>query len=85
MAGCSVKLKRVAELLGRSRTVRKDRLAGPIAAMRVRGSRGFALFRGTDGRDWGMPLEREGATWKVAAIQEEELLSKASKLGSPSN
>jgi len=77
-AECTVKLKELADPLTRSEPFRKDKLEGDVTAMRVKGIRGFAFFHGTDGRDWMMPLEKEGAIWKVAAIQEEEVPSKAS-------
>jgi len=79
VAQCSAKLKKLAEPLAKSEPFRTDKLEGEVTAMRVKGNRGFAFFHGTDGKDWVMPLEKEGVTWKVAAIQEEEVPSKASQ------
>jgi hypothetical protein len=80
-AQCVEKLEELAKPLASSEAARKDRLGGSIAAMRVKGNRGYALFHGTDGKDWVMPLEKEGPVWKVAAIEEEELPSKKTKAG----
>lgn len=50
-------------------------LDGPIDSLRVGegqrvggefGEMAFAQYHGTDGRDWVVPLEREGGEWKVA-------------------
>jgi hypothetical protein len=37
-------------------------------ALRVDGSGGFLLFRGTEGSEFFMPMAEEGGSWKVAAI-----------------
>jgi hypothetical protein len=76
---CTVKLKKLAEPLAKTASFRKDKLPGEVTALRVKGDRGFALFHGTDGKDWVMPLEKEGGSWKVAAILEEELKPEPAK------
>jgi hypothetical protein len=43
-------------------------MTGPIASLRVTGSDGIAIYHGTTGRDYSMPMRKEGGTWKVAAI-----------------
>jgi len=42
----------------------------PIAALRVEGDEGFALYHGTKGGDYVVAMGKEGDEWKVAAIQE---------------
>lgn len=70
---CSAALKKAAEPLTRSKVVRKDTLGGSITAMRVKGDQGYALYHGNDGKDWAVPLEKEGGSWKVGALAMIEL------------
>jgi hypothetical protein len=44
----------------------------PIAALRVKGTRGFAFYHGAKGKDYVMPMAKEGGEWKVASLQEQE-------------
>jgi hypothetical protein len=71
--GCAGKLEELASPLGKSKEAREDRLGEPIPAMRVKGKKAFALFHGTEGKAWVIPLEQEDGEWRVAALQEEEL------------
>ncbi len=80
--GCAGKLKELATPLGKSKEAREDRLAEPIPAMRVKGKKAFALFHGTEGKDWVIPLEQEDGEWRVAALQEEELQPKSASKSS---
>lgn len=59
--------------LAGSRPAPTDNLAGPIGALRVEGDRGFALFHGSDGNDYVVPMQREGSIWKVATLEPVEL------------
>lgn len=48
-----------------------DNLRGPVVSLRVgvdKGqlNQGWAQYHGTDGKDWIVPLEREGGLWKVS-------------------
>jgi hypothetical protein len=53
---------------------RANTLTGPIDAFRVvGGNRGFALYHGTKGKDYVMPMAKEGGEWKVASLTEEEM------------
>lgn len=52
---------------------RTSKLSGEIDALRVRGERAFALFHGTDGVDYFVPLIEEGGEWKVGALAPSEL------------
>jgi hypothetical protein len=55
-------------------SARANTMTGPIDALRVgSGGRGIALYHGTKGKDYAMPLIKEGGTWKVLALQEQEL------------
>ena len=51
----------------------KDNIKGNVVAFRVKGKKGFALYHGTDKKDWAMPMEKEGADWKVGALVAEEI------------
>jgi hypothetical protein len=42
--------------------------AAGVASLRVEGGRGFALFHGTGGSDYFVPMVKEGGEWKVGAI-----------------
>jgi hypothetical protein len=70
---CAAALKKFAEPLSESEDVRKDTLSGSIAALRVKGNRGFALFHGNDGKDYALELEMEDGAWKVGSITTTEL------------
>jgi hypothetical protein len=65
---CPKELRKIAEPLSTSKPIRANQLTGPIAALRVQGDKAYALFHGKDKDDYAMPMLREGAEWKVAAI-----------------
>jgi hypothetical protein len=68
VAACPSTLRKLAEPLQASKGNRKDTLGGTIAAMRIDGNLGYGLYHGTDGKNYAMPMEREGDAWKVASI-----------------
>jgi len=72
-AGCPAALKKFAEPLPVTEEVRKDRLSGSIAVLRVKGEFGYALFHGNDGKDYAWALKKEGGRWKLSAINPVEL------------
>jgi hypothetical protein len=72
-AECPKSLKTLAEPLSNSKKARTNTLSGPIAALRVKGSKGFALYHGNDGNDYAMPMEKEGGKWLVGSILTTEL------------
>jgi hypothetical protein len=43
-------------------------MTGPIDAFRVNGAQAFAFWHGTEGKDYVMPLIKEGNEWKVASL-----------------
>jgi len=47
---------------------RSNTMTGPVASLRIEGNEGFALYHGTKGTDYTIPMAREGATWKVAGL-----------------
>lgn len=51
----------------------EDNLKGSVVAFRVKGTKGYALYHGTDKKDWAMPMEEEGGAWKVASLVAEEI------------
>jgi hypothetical protein len=65
---CPKELRKIAEPLSTSKSIRANQLAGPIAALRVKGAKAYALFHGKDRDDYAMPMRKEGKEWKVAAI-----------------
>lgn len=70
---CAAKLKKLAEPLSSTKETRTDALSGSIAAFRVKGNRGFALFHGNDGKNYAVPLEKEGGGWKISMLRTPEL------------
>jgi hypothetical protein len=65
---CTAALKKLAEPLSGTKEIRKDTLDGSIAAMRVKGDHAYALYHGSDGKNWAVPLEKEAGEWKVGAL-----------------
>jgi hypothetical protein len=51
-----------------SKSVLENNIQGAVVAFRVNGRRGYALYHGTDKKDWAMPMEKEGGDWKVGAL-----------------
>jgi hypothetical protein len=51
----------------------EDNLKGAVVAFRVKGTKGYALYHGTDKKDWAMPMEKAGTTWRVASLVAEEI------------
>jgi hypothetical protein len=45
-----------------------DTMKGPIAALRVQGPVGFALYHGKGGTDYAMRMERENGKWMVGEV-----------------
>ena len=43
----------------------KNPLSGSLAAFRVEGEKGFALFYGRRGQQYMMPMVKEGGIWKA--------------------
>ncbi len=66
--GCVITLKEEAEPLSATKEVRADTMIEPIAVLRVQGKLGYAIYRGTSGKDYAMLMEREGGEWKVARL-----------------
>ncbi len=47
---------------------RANPLAGALAAFRVKGPQGFALFYGPKGQKYMMPMKSEGGAWRVTQL-----------------
>lgn len=65
---CGVGLGKLGRPLSASAESRKDTLPGEIDVLRVKGSSAYALYHGSDGKDYMMPMEKEGSEWKVASL-----------------
>lgn len=65
---CPGELKAAAEPLSVSKAVRADTLTGSIAVLRVKGKKAYALYHGTEHKDYAMEMEKEGGEWKVARL-----------------
>jgi hypothetical protein len=66
--GCAKELKVRAEPLQRSKPLRVNTMTGPIDALRFKGHRAYALYHGTNGQDYAMPMEKINGEWKVDSI-----------------
>jgi hypothetical protein len=53
---------------------RANTIRGGIDSLRFDGESGFALYHGTDGRDYYLPLVKEGESWRVGALGPSEFL-----------
>jgi len=70
--GCAELLEALvgnAPAAARANTVRDG-----IDSLRSDGGRGFALYHGSDGRDYYLPLVKEGDSWRVGALGPSEFL-----------
>jgi hypothetical protein len=70
-AGCTKALEAQAKPAPAS--ARANPMIEPVAALRIEGPRGFALFHGVKGKDYAMPVLMEGGEWKVASLVTEEV------------
>jgi hypothetical protein len=53
---------------------RASTMTGPIDAFRInQGINGFAFYHGTGGKDYVIPMIKQGGEWKVVTLQEEEI------------
>jgi hypothetical protein len=68
--GCVKVVEFLAEVPEEQKTqsVRENPLTGPVAALRVKGNEGYALFHGTKNTDYAMKMEKEDGQWKVSGI-----------------
>jgi len=44
----------------------------PLAALVVNGNLAFAFFHGAGGKDFVVPMEKEGSAWKVSSLEVQE-------------
>ncbi len=72
-SSCPGALKKIGEPLSQTKKARKDTLTGPISALRVKGTKGYALYHGNDGKNYAMPMGKENGSWLVSAIVTTEL------------
>jgi hypothetical protein len=45
-----------------------ERIKGGVVSLRVEGDVGFALYHGTDGKNYAFPLKLEGGEWKLTSL-----------------
>lgn len=53
---------------GATSELRRNPMAGGVVSLRIEGDRAFAMFNGTDGKGYFMPMARDGGEWKVASL-----------------
>jgi hypothetical protein len=69
MVACEEGLRKLGTPLKKTEAARADTFGGQIDAMRVKGDIAYALYHGTDGTEYMMPMEQEHGEWKVASIE----------------
>jgi hypothetical protein len=70
---CAKNLESQAQPLSETKAIRTNTMTGPIAALRVKGNKAFALYHGAKGMDYAMSMEKEGDEWKVASLATQEI------------
>lgn len=65
---CAKAIETEAQPEEQTQALRADTMTEPIAALRVKGNKGYALYHGAKGLDYAMPMEKEGNQWKVSAL-----------------
>jgi hypothetical protein len=65
---CAGALEKLATPLKNTEAFRVNNFGGLIAALRVKRNTGYALYHGTDSKDWMMPMSKEGSIWKAGSI-----------------
>lgn len=71
--GCAKQLEAQGVPLNETKAIRANTMKGPIAALRIKGKKAYALYHGTKGVDYAMSMEKEGDEWKVASLTTEEI------------
>jgi hypothetical protein len=71
--GCAEALEVAAEPLASSKAIRADTMTGPIDVLRVKEARAYALYHGTKGHDYAIPMEKEDGGWKVGSVVTSEI------------
>jgi hypothetical protein len=64
--GCAALLSGL--MAGTPKSTRGNTMTDGIASLRFEGDRGFALYHGTRGVDYFVPMTKEGGEWKVGAL-----------------
>jgi hypothetical protein len=67
-SSCPKRLEAQAQPLSGTKSIRADTMTGPIAALRVKGNKAYALYHGANGKDYAMPMEKVGDEWKVDSL-----------------
>jgi hypothetical protein len=71
--GCENALQVAAEPLFETEEIRAFNMEGPVGALRVKGKKAYALYHGTENKDYYIEMEKVGDEWKVARLKTEEL------------
>jgi hypothetical protein len=71
LQGCAAQLERAARIAPPSAI--RNNMRGPVAAFRVEGIRGLALYHGDDKKDWAMRMQNEGSEWRVSSLSADPL------------
>lgn len=70
VALCATSLEGLAK--NASKEILENPMTGPVAVFRIKGNQGFAFFHGSGGKDYVMPMEKEGSGWKVTSLVPQE-------------
>jgi len=65
---CAEAVRKLAEPLPKTKDLRKNDISGAVAALRVKGSKAYALYHGTDGKNYALTLKKEDGKWLLTAL-----------------
>jgi hypothetical protein len=70
---CAKSLETQAKPESATKEVRANTMTGPVAVLRVKGNKAFALYHGTQGKDYAIPMSKEAGVWKVGSVLTQEI------------
>lgn len=70
---CAKSLEAQAQPESATKEIRANTMTGPIAVLRVKGNKAFALYHGTQGKNYTIPMTKEDGTWKVDSVLTQEI------------
>jgi hypothetical protein len=70
---CAKSLETQAKPESATKEVRANTMTGSVAVLRVKGNKAFALYHGTQGKDYAIPMSKEAGIWKVGSVLTQEI------------
>ncbi len=70
---CAKNLEAQAQPVSSTKVIRVNTMTGPIDVLRIEGVKAFALYHGTKGVDYAIPMTKEAGEWKVDSLVTQEI------------